>query len=73
MTTTNAATTRAFFAATDKRTQTDILAAIAEDYGITPAEALEEVTDPEAHHLLDYIAGPMRAAAHVLMKRHGLA
>lgn len=65
--------TRHFFQVTDAATKRDLLKNIADHYGITPQEAEAEVTDPEAEHLLDYVTGPMRAAAHVIMKRHGLA
>jgi len=60
------------FQVTDADTKRDLLQNIANHYGITPQEAEAEVTDPEAEHLLDYVTGPMRAAAHVIMKRHGL-
>ena len=73
MTTTHAATTRAFFGASSHTVKNEILAAIAGHYGITPAEALEEVTGPEAESLLDYLTGSIRTAASVLMRRHGLA
>jgi len=66
-------TTIAFFAITDAKTKADILANIANHYGITSAEAEAEVTDPEAESLLDYITGPERLATSLLMKRHGLA
>ena len=65
--------TIAFFAITDAKTKAAILANIAKHYGITPAQAEAEVTDPDAESLLDYITGPMRAAASLIMKRHGLA
>lgn len=69
----NATITKKFFAATDAKTKAAVLDNIASHYGITPAEAEEEVTDDEAESLLDYVTGPVRAATHVLMKRHGLA
>jgi uncharacterized phage-associated protein len=69
----NAERNAAFFKVTDARTQAKILENIAKHYGITSAEALEEVTDSEAESLLDYVTGPERAATHVLMYRHGLA
>ena len=70
---TNAQTTARFFAAADAKTKGAILANIAKHYGITQAEALDEVTDDEAESLLDYVTGPERAATSVLMQRHGLA
>lgn len=69
----NPSTNKAFLAATDPATRTEILAAIAAHYGITEAEALEEVTSPDAEHLLDYLTGSTRTATSLLMKRHGLA
>lgn len=62
----------AFLAATDAATRQSILGNIAQHYGITAQEALAEVTDPEAEHLLDYLTGPVRTATSVLMQRHGL-
>ena len=73
MTTTNHIATIAFFAATDAKTKTEILAAIAKHYGISESEALEEVTDEEAESLLDYLTGSIRTATSLLMKRHGIA
>ena len=68
----NAETTKKFFAIADAKTKAAILANIAGHYGITASEALEEVTHEEAEHLLDYVTGPTRDAASVLMQRHGL-
>jgi DNA-binding transcriptional ArsR family regulator len=73
MTNTNHIATIAFFAATDAKTKTEILAAIAKHYGISKSEALEEVTDEEAESLLDYLTGSIRTATSLLMKRHGIA
>ncbi len=70
---TNAAIAAAFFRVVDKRTKADILANIATHYGITPADAEAEVTRQDAEHLLDYVTGPVRAAASLMMKRHGFA
>ena len=69
----NNTATLAFFAATDAKTKTDILAAIAKHYGISESEALEEVTHAEAESLLDYLTGSIRAATSLLMQRHGIA
>lgn len=68
----NNTATSAFFAATDAKTKTEILAAIAAHYGISQSEALEEVTNEEAESLLDYLTGSIRAATSLLMKRHGI-
>ena len=65
--------TLAFFAATDAKTKTDILAAIAAHYGISQSEALEEVTHAESESLLDYLTGSIRTATSLLMQRHGIA
>ena len=53
-------------------TKQRILDAIAKHYGISSSEAFEEVTDPGAEHLLDYLTGSVRTATSVLMQRHGL-
>ena len=69
----NAQVTKMFFAATDAKTKAEVLTHIANNYGITQAEALDEVTDEEAESLLDYLAGSIRTAVSVLMRRHRLA
>lgn len=61
-----------FLSVLDGDTKSSILKGIAEHYKITPAQAYEEVTDPEAEHLLDYLVGPLRGATSLLMQRHGL-
>lgn len=68
---TNAQITAAFLAATDAKAKAAILDNIAQHYGITAAEAFDEVTGEGAEHLLDYVTGPERAAARVLMQRRG--
>lgn len=62
-----------FLATTDAKTKNEILSAIANHYGISSVEALEEVTDEESEHLLDYLTGSIRTATSLLMKRHKLA
>jgi len=47
-----------------------ILSSIAKHYGITEIEALEEVTAPDAEHLLDYLTGAERAATSVLIQKY---
>lgn len=69
----NAQITARFFAVTDAGTRAEVLANIAKHYGISEQEALAEVTDDEAQHLLDYVTGSDRAAVCALMQRHGLA
>lgn len=70
MATTN--NTAKFLAVIDAKTKAAILGNIANHYGITADEAYAEVTDPDAEHLLDYVTGPARQAASVLMQRHGM-
>lgn len=70
---TNAQITKAFFAATTRKTVNLVLDNIANHYGITQSEALAEVTHDEAESLLDYVTGPDRAATHLVMRGHGLA
>ena len=68
----NAAINKAFLAATDAATKTEVLTNIATHYGITQDQAFGEVTHSEAEHLLDYVTGPIRMATRVLMQRHRL-
>ena len=69
---TNSETTIKFLAATDSETKEAILKNIADHYGISRSEVLDEILDDEAEHLLDYVTGAQRSAAHLLMKRHNL-
>jgi hypothetical protein len=64
-------TTTRFLNAIDPKTKVEILDSIARHYGISPAEAFEEVTDDEAEHLLDYLVEPMRSATSVIMQACG--
>lgn len=68
----NHAINKAFLSVADVKTSDAVLSAVANHYGITKAEALEEVTHDEAEHLLDYLTGSVRSATSVLMRRHGL-
>lgn len=61
-----------FLSVIDAGAKAEILGGIAKHYGISPEEALEEVTDEGAEHLLDYMVEPQRSAASVLMQAHGL-
>ncbi len=65
----NAKVTIAFFKQIPEATKTAILENIAAHYGITEAEAYEEVTDEDAENLLDYVTGSERTATSLLMKR----
>ena len=62
-----------FLNAIDRKTFNAIMDNIAKHYGIGRWDAFDEVTDPEAESLLDYVTGPERAATSLLMKRHGIA
>lgn len=68
----NAAINQAFLNATDAKTKAAIINNIAGHYGISHAEALDEVTHAEAECILDYMTGEARTAASLLMKRHGI-
>lgn len=59
-----------FLSVVDQATRDGILASIATHYGITPAEAFDEVADDKAENLLDYMVEPQRSATSVLMQRH---
>jgi len=61
-----------FLKSLDTATRSQIIDAIASHYGITVAEVMEEVTGSEAESILDYLTGQTRAAASLLMKRHGI-
>ncbi|MHD0644447.1 hypothetical protein ACYPKM_02270 [Pseudomonas aeruginosa] len=49
-----------------------ILESIAKHYGTSKECIFEEVTGPEAEHLLDYMVEPERSVTLVLMRRHGM-
>ena len=46
-----------------------ILENIANHYGISPADAEEEITDEEAENIMDYITGTERPAFHVVYQK----
>jgi len=69
---TNYAINYAFLAAITAEARNSILTAISANYGITLAEAFEEVTHEESESILDYLTGAARAAASVLMQKHGM-
>ena len=73
MSNTNQTINKSFLASTDEKTRNEILAAIASHYGITKVDAMDEVADEEAEHLLDYLTGSIRTATSLLMKRHNLS
>jgi len=55
---------------TDSKTRDEVLSAVAIQYGISKEEALEEITNEQAEHLLDYLTGTTRTAISLLMRRH---
>jgi len=66
---TNNQINRSFLQSVHTKVKARILDEIAGHYGITPAEAFDEVTDANAEHLLDYLTGSVRSATSLLMKR----
>jgi len=68
----NASKTAKFFKLIDAATRTEILENISRHYGVTPKEALYEVTLEDSEHLLDYVKGSLRTATRILMMRHGM-
>jgi len=70
---TNAETTIAFFKAISKKTKNNILKAIADHYGCSIDQALNEVINPEAECLMDYLVGPVRSATYVIFQKHGFS
>lgn len=69
--TNNGQITKAFLESLDTKTRDEILSSMAKHYDITNDEALAELTDDEAHSLLDYLVEPVRSATSVLMQRRG--
>jgi len=69
---TTAQINKTFLEATDAKTKNEVLSAIASHYGISKAEAMDEVCNEEAEHLLDYLTGTVRLAISLLMKRNPL-
>lgn len=68
----NAAITKKLLALIDAKTKAMILENIANHYGATQEQVLEEITGPEAESLLDYTTGRVRFATSVLMQTYGL-
>ena len=64
-------TNEAFLKAINPEARTLILANIAGQYGISHLEAFEEVTDPEAFDLVDYLTENVRAEVSALMQALG--
>lgn len=63
--------TAQFLTAIAAESREAILSSIAAHYGISSKDAYDEVTDPEAEELLDYMVEPARGATSILMRRHG--
>lgn len=68
----NESINRTFLGVIDAKTRGEILGTIASHYGISQADAAEELTMDGAAHLLDYLTGSVRTATSLLMKRHGM-
>jgi hypothetical protein len=68
----NQAINKAFLSNITKQAADMVLDAIAKQYGISRAEAHDEVTDEEAELILDYMVGVERTAASALMQKHGI-
>ena len=64
---TNSEINKGFMDAVHPKVRARIIESIAERYGITQGQAFDEVTQPEAEHLLDYLTEPVRTATGVLM------
>ena len=62
-----------FLSLIDAKTNDEILTAIANHYGITKNEALDEITGDEAEPLLDYLTGATRTAISLLMGKKALS
>lgn len=60
-----------FLCSIDPKIKTEILENIAAHYCVSNECAYSEVTEDGAEHLLDYMTGPKRSAAGILMKCHG--
>lgn len=69
----NSTITKAFLARIDSKTKDMILDNIANHYGATHEQIMEEITGDEAESLLDYTTGKVRFATSVLMQTYGLA
>lgn len=68
----NSLITKKFLALIDAKTKAMILDNIANHYGATKEQVLEEITGDEAESLLDYTTGKVRFATSVLMQTYGL-
>jgi hypothetical protein len=63
---TNSQINRAFIASLTPPMKTVLLSNVARHYGISYAEAEEEIIDEDAENIMDYITGTERPAFHVV-------
>lgn len=61
-----------FLETIDAAAKTEIVESIAGHYGTDAESIIQELTDEEAEHILDYMVEPQRSAASVLMQKHNL-
>jgi hypothetical protein len=59
----------AFVSTLDNRTFLTVISNIANHYGISEDEALEEVCDNEAENIMDYITGSVRQSVSLLFNQ----
>ena len=69
---TNAQITTLLLSSVREETKNAILDNIAEHYGISRQDALEEITGDEAEYILDYITGDLRRFVHLMMIKNNL-
>ncbi len=67
----NSQINKTFLKSTDSKTKTLILGNIAAHYGISNDDAMQELINDDAEHLLDYMTGSERTACSLIMKRQG--
>lgn len=70
---TNAQKNYSFIRSASSSVRQEIFQNVASNYGITCSEAMNEIIQADAEHLLDYLTGSVRTATSVLMRRAGLA
>lgn len=62
---------REFLESLSSKARNEIITSIANHYGTDNNTIYEELIDPEAHQLLEYMVEPMRGATLLLMQRTG--
>lgn len=60
-----------FLQSIDDETRNEIISSIARHYGTSNEEIIDEVSNEEAHCLLEYMVLPYRDATYLLMKAKG--